>query len=250
MGYAEDLLWAEQNLAAASAYHANAVNATFAAMQQAEQGYWERIRALEELVAEAEDVFVNGLSTYEGITLYPDRVSDGETTAPLVRGVHSTVTTAGSKPSSGPDTRTLSITIDFPNGMRITAMGDPDEEGAARAFAALVMNTAAKTGGAGPSEAEEFARLERELARARADTRELDAARAAYETAYYDTAAVWAAQRHLDDVLARTPEEELAAIEDARQSRLLRHRVIAIVTTLVLVVLGIAFVVIFSWALL
>ena len=229
MGFAEDLQQAERNLAAASAYHANAVNAALVAVQQAEQGYWERVRFFEAEVSGVRGAYAEGLSTYAGITLYPNRVSDGLTTAPLEQGIAASVSTGGNRYGQGAsDTRTLAITIDFPNGKRITAMGDPDKEGEARSFAALVMNTAAKIDGAPPTLEQDLARLQRELDAARADTRELDAARAAYQAAYYDTAAIQAAEQALAALRAQAPQAA-QDYEDAKHKRRQRDRFLAVV---------------------
>lgn len=238
MGFAEDLQQAEWNLAAANAFHANAVNAAFAAVQQAERGYWARVQDLEAEAAGVREAYEKGLSSCAGITLYPDRVSDKEKAIPLVSGICASVAAAGNIRSGGGDCRTLSITIDFPNGKRIAAMGDPDKEGEARTFAALVMNTAAELDGPAPTLEQELARLQRELDAARADTRELDIARAAYEAAYYDTAAVQAAQQALDDALAHAPQEEIAAYEHGARDRRMRDRAIVIAVVSVLVLFG------------
>lgn len=236
MGFAEDLQQAERNLAAASAFHANAVNAALAVVQQAEQGYWERVRFFEAEASGLNDAYAKGLSTCAGITMYPDRVSDGTTTAPLEQGIAASVSTGGNRYGQGcSDARTLAITIDFPNGMRITAMGDPDKEGEARAFAALVMNKAAELDGALPTLEQDLAHLQQELAAARADTRELDAARAAYQTAYYDTAAIQAAEQALEALKAQAPQAA-QAYEDAKKKRRLRDRVIAVVAAAVVIV--------------
>lgn len=229
MGFAEDLQQAEQNLAVASAYHTNAVNAALAAVQQVEQRYWERVRFFEAEASGIRKAYAEGLSTCAGIVLYPDRVSDGSMTAPLKQGIAASVSTGGNKYGQGAsDTRTLSITIDFPNGMRITAMGDPDKEGEAREFAALVMNTAAKIDGAPPTFEQDLARLQRELDAARADTRELDAARAAYQAAYYDTAAIQAAEQVLAALRAQAPQAA-QDYEEAKRKRRQRDRFLAVV---------------------
>lgn len=228
MGFVEDLQQAEQNLAAASAFHANAVNAALAALQQAEQAYWERVRSSEAAAVDIREAYAEGLLTCAGITLYPDRVTDGKTMFPLTPGVYTSVSAAGNIRYGGGDCRTLSITIDFPNGMRITAMGDPDKEGEAREFAALVMNTAAKTDGAPPTLEQDLARLQRELDAARADTRELDAARAAYQAAYYDTAAIQAAEQVLAALRAQAPQAA-QDYEEAKRKRRQRDRFLAVV---------------------
>ena len=238
MGYAEDLRWAEQNLAVASAFHANAVNAAFVAVQQAEQRYWERIRAFEGEMASVREAYERGLSTCAGITLYPDRVSGETMTELLGAGVYTNVSTGGNTRYGGGDCRTLSITIDFPNGKRIAAMGDPNKEGEARAFAALVMNTAAELDDPPPTLEEELARVRRDLDAARADTSELDAARAAYEAAYCDTADVQAAQQVHDELRARVPQQEVVAYEDPREHRRMRDRAIVIAVVAVLGALG------------
>lgn len=243
MGFAEDLQQAERNLIAANAHHASFVGAALAGVQQADQDYWERVQSLEAEVSGIREAYAKGLSTCAGITLFPDRVSDGEMTIFLVRGVIASVETGGNRPNSGSDKRTLSITIDFPNGMRITAMGDPDKEGEAREFAALVMNTAAKTDGTPPSLEQDLARLQRELDAARADTRELDAARAAYQAAYYDTAAIQAAEQALEALRAQAPQAA-QDYEDAKRTRRQRDRFLAVVAAVAavaaLVILGFA----------
>ena len=150
-------------------------------------------------------------------------------------GIRASVSTAGNTRYGGGDCRTLSITIDFPNGMRITAMGDPDKEGEARAFAALVMNKAAELDGAPPALDQDLARLQREIDAARVDTRELDAARAAYQAAYYDTAAIQTAQQALDYLKAQAPQAA-EAYEEAKRKRGRRNLVIAIAAVVVAVV--------------
>lgn len=243
MGFADDLQQAERNLAAASAYHANAVNDAFVAVQQAEQGYWSRVRFFEAEASGIREAYAEGLSAFAGIVLYPDRISDGETPLPLTPGIRTFVSTAGNTQYAGRDTRTLSITIDFPNGMRITAMGDPDKEGEAREFAALVMNTAAKIDGAPPTLEQDLARLQRELDAARADMRELDAARAAYQAAYYDTAAVQVAEQTLAALRVQAPQAA-QDYEDAKHKRRQRDRFLAVVAAVaavaVLAILGFA----------
>lgn len=244
MGFVEDLQQAEQNLAAASAYHTNMVNAAIAAVQQAERSYWERVQAFEAEASDIQEAYTKGLTTCAGISLFPDRVSAEDTSVFLVRGVLASVETGGNRPSHGSDRRTLSITIDFPNGMRITAMGDPDKEGEAREFAALVMNTAAKIDGAPPTFEQDLARLQRELDAARADTRELDAARAAYQAAYYDTAAIQAAEQALAALRAQAPQAA-QDYEEAKRKRRQRDRFLAVVAAVaavaVLAILGFAF---------
>lgn len=240
MGYVGNLQRAEQNLMQEHANRNAAIAAAAKGVQEAQVRYESRIRLAEKVIEEAEKPFKKPLATYSEVKLFADRVSDGEIEILLLEGVKATVDTSGNRAYIG-DKRNLFVTINSSSGRRITVKGDPDREEKAREFAALVMNTAAVAPECVADREAGYPRLRAQLEAARADTRELDAARAAYEAAVNDPS-VQQAQLVLDDLKANAPQNELAAYEDAKRRKRYQHRVIAIAVILLAFLLLVAMV--------
>lgn len=245
MGFIEDVQLAEWNLQQANAAYRSRVEEAGRHAAEILRAYEAKVAALERQVQ-----FINRpISSVGRIKLYADRVTDGEMTIFLQRGVDARVNVGGNTSNTRVNNRRTILTIDSPDGTRLVAVGSQSNEKHMHEFAALVMNTAAEIEGEPVPTEVRLAQLEQELATARADTREVDAAQAAYAAAYNDTGAVWAAQQALDALKARAPQADVAAYEGAKQRKRLRDRTIAIVAAalVVAVVLGFLGLIFIGW---
>lgn len=240
MGYSENIQRAEQNLMQAHANRNAAIAAATKGIEDAQVRYSARIRSMEKELRAAQAPFC-----YNDAELYPDKLvyQSEEVFLRYVTGV-SVEVRGGVFPSgrSGflKDLRELYVCVSSAD-KAVMVKCDPDDEVGARAFAERIKETVADVDAAISSKNESVARGIAQLEAAWADTRELDAARAAYEAAVNDPS-VQQAQLVLDGLKANAPQNELAAYEDAKRHKRYQHRIIAIAVILLAFLLLVAMV--------
>ena len=214
--YEDDLRRAESDVYEAKSSHRSAVKRAESAVRDAKETQERRIKAAEKKMREAEKDADRRLGSYKSASLYADRVAGKGVVVPLgtrlVARVEIRPRSASGRDGQPADLWRPFLVIESPAG-NIVVEGEPDDEQAARNFAAAVNKAAANAEEAARARKAALDQLQRELEEARSDTSAIQEAEAALAAVQADTSKVDEAQAALEDLKASLPAEAVEGYE-------------------------------------
>lgn len=220
MGFSDVLRQAEEDVRKVSSRHEKARREAEGEVRRAEKAQEERVRDIEKRMRSIEKKTTCSVAFFNGIHLYANRVAYADTKLSLDASLKAAVDIRGGIYPGGRsglprDYRKMFIVIESHTGS-ILRECDPDDEKKARDFVALVKATAAKAGKVKADASRQLAELQVELDKEKANTSEIEAAKAALEAVESDTGEIDEARKALEELRSKVPQEELAAYNEEK----------------------------------